>query len=174
LDTVKKFGDNVMGVTEAPRTVLSSYTKIYSDGTTNPPTAFPLGVTSGDMDLMSASLGGVGTETQAQHVEMIFVGNAEGSAVVTITGACDGGPEEAIASLAVSDFNTVVESGANDKWGDTIVLTNLHLSGNHIHVADSGNSRVAKFGFDAIGYRYISVYPVLTTTTRIDIYARYF
>ena len=161
-----------MSLTEATRTVLSSYTQIYTGGDLSIGTAFPLGVTSGDMDLMTASLGGKGRETQAEHIEMIFVGDQAGSATVIVTGACDGGPEEVIASLAVT-FGAIIESGT-DVWGDTIVLTNHHLSGNHIHVADSGNSRVAKFGFDAIGYRYISVYPSLTTTTEIDVYARYF
>lgn len=166
-----------MGITEAPRTVLSSYTKIYDGGTLAFTAPYPLGITSGDMDLMTASLGGIGTETQANHVEMIMTVDQIGdTASVIVTGACDGGPEEAIASLAIEASATAPTETAPREWVDTMTLTNLHLSGNHIHVADSGNSRVAKFGFDAIGYRYISVYPDVSGSaiTNIRIYARYF
>ncbi len=159
------------GNDNAKHTHISSYTLVYDGGDTAEPTAFPLGVTSGDIDLLSDNWGKSGSETKANELEVIITGDQAGTGTVLITGACEGGPEEAIASLAIT-VGTVVETSPRE-WVDTMVLTNRHLSPSACVVADSGNSRVAKFGFDAIGYRYISFYPTLTTITNLKIYVRF-
>jgi len=161
-----------MAVEIAQRTSISSYTKVYDGGDVTEPTAFPLGVTSGDMDLLDSVKGGRGLETKANYIEIIMTGDQAGTGTVLITGACEGGPEEAIASLAIT-VGTVVETSPRE-WVDTMVLTPYSLSVTNTLIADSGNSRVAKFATDAIGYRYISFYPTLTTITNLKIYARYF
>ena len=153
------------------RTHISSYTLVYDGGDVAEPTAFPLGVTSGGIDLLSDNWGKSGSETDANELEILITGDQAGTGTVLITGACEGGPEEPVASLAIT-VGTVVESGTR-KWVDTMVLANLHLSPSACVVEDSGNSHPAKFGFDAIGYRYISFYPTLTTITNIRIYARF-
>lgn len=155
----------------AKQTYVSSYKLVYDGGDVTEPTAFPLGVKSGDWDLLKAPIPVRGNETKANEVEILITGDQAGTGTVLVTGACEGGPEEAVASLAIT-VGTVVETSPRE-WVDTMVLTNLHLSPNACVVADSGNSRIAKFGFDAIGYRYISFYPTLTTITNIKIYARY-
>ena len=163
-----------MAINIAEQTVVDSYKLVFTaTSTSSAPTAFPFGVTSGDIDLLLPQWGGKGTETKAYRLGMLFTGDAAGSATVIITGACEGGPEEQICSLAVT-IGSVVESGTRE-IGDTIVLTSTHLAACSILVADSENSRPAKLGFDAIGYRYISFYvPTLTTTADLRIYARYF
>ena len=163
-----------MAINIAEQTVVDSYKLVFTaTSTSSAPTAFPFGVTSGNIDLLLPQWGGKGTETKAYRLGMLFTGDAAGSATVIITGACEGGPEEQICSLAVT-IGAVVESGTRE-IGDTIVLTSTHLAACSILVADSGNSRPAKLGFDAIGYRYISFYvPTLTTTADLRIYARYF
>ena len=161
-----------MAVEVAQRTSISSYTKVYDGGNVAEPTAFPLGVTSGDMDLLASTKGGRGLETKANYIEIIMTGDQAGTGTVLITGACEQGPEEAIASLAIT-VGTVVETAPRE-WVDTMELTSYTLSACSTLVADSGNSRVAKFGTDAIGYRYISFYPTLEIITNLRIYARYF
>lgn len=156
----------------AQQTTIDSYTLVYDGGDRSAPTSFPLGVTSGDIDLLDANNGGKGEETKANHLAIIMTGDQAGTGDVLITGACEQGPEEAIASVAIT-VGTVVETSPRE-WVDTMVLSNYHLAPNYIVVADSGNSRVAKLGFDAIGYRYIKFYPSLTTITNLKIYARYF
>ena len=155
----------------AKHTHISSYTLVYDGGDVSEPTVFPLGVTSGDIDLLGGIYPTHGQETKANELAIIITGDQAGTGTVLITGACEGGPEEAIASLAIT-IGTVVETSPRE-WVDTMVLTNLHLSPSAAVVADSGNSRVAKFGFDAIGYRYIGFYPTLTTITNLKIYARF-
>lgn len=146
--------------------------EVTAGTTTAAPTAFPFGVTSGDMDLLAASCGGIGTETKSYRLEILITGKPAGTGTIVITGAADGGPEEPICSLAVT-VGAVVETGTW-RWVDTITLTNYHLAEDCILRADSGNSHPCKFGFDAIGYRYIKFYvTALTTTTDIRIYARY-
>jgi hypothetical protein len=161
-----------MAVEVAQRTSISSYQLVYDGGDVTEPTAFPLGIKSGDMDLLSSIKGGTGKETKANYIEVVMTGDQAGTGTVLITGACEQGPEEAIASLAIT-VGTVVESGTR-RWVDTMEQTAFTLSACSTLVADSGNSRVAKFGTDAIGYRYIKFYPTLTTTTNLKIYARYF
>ena len=142
--------------------------------TTSAPTAFHFGVTSGDIDLLLPTYGGKGQETKAFRLAFLITakGTAGGTGTIVITGASCGGPEEQICSLAIT-MNAVVETG---DWRivDTIVLTSTHLAGCSIVVADSGNSRPTKLGFDAIGYRYIKFYITsLTNITDLKIYARY-
>ena len=155
----------------AKQTHISSYIKVYDGGDVTEPTAFPLGVKSGDIDLLKPPYPIVGSETKANEIPILITADQAGTGTVLVTGACEGGPEEPIASLAIT-VGTVVETGTR-RWVDTIVKTNLHLAPNACVVADSGNSHPCKFGFDAIGYRYISFYPTLTTITNLRIYARY-
>ncbi|KKL94897.1 hypothetical protein LCGC14_1860050, partial [marine sediment metagenome] len=146
-----------MTINSAEQTVVDSYNLVFTAiSTSTAPTAFPFGVTSGDIDLLLPKWGGRGTETKAYRLAFLFTGDVAGSATVIMTGASCGGPEEQICSLAVT-IGSVTESGTR-KIGDTIVLTSTHLAACSILVADSGNSRPAKFGFDAIGYRYIRFY----------------
>jgi hypothetical protein len=161
-----------MAVEVAQRTSISSYAKVYDGGDVAEPTAFPLGITSGDMDLLDPIKGGRGLETKANYVEIIMTGDQAGTGTVLITGACEQGPEEALVSLAII-VGAVVESGT-ERWVDTMEQTVFTLSACSTLVADSGNSRLAKFATDAIGYRYLRFYPTLTTITNLKIYARYF
>jgi len=160
---------------KAEFTVVDSYNEVkIITATSALPTEFPFGVTSGDMDLLSANNGAIGTETRAYRLEIIMKGVTAGTATVAITGASEGGPEEHICSMGISSAADVVESGTF-RIIDTMTLTSTHLAGCSIAVADSGNDRVAKLGFDAIGYRFIKFYvPTLTTISDLRIFARYF
>lgn len=168
-----------MAIGTAQQTSIDSYNVAYDGGDITEPTAFPLGVKSGDMDLLSPNNGGKGLETKANYIELIITADQAGTGTVLVTGASEGGPEEVIADLNIT-ASTVVETGSR-RWIDTITTTPsntvqdpIHLAGCSILVADSGNDRVCKFGFDAIGYRYLRFYPTLTTITNLKIYARYF
>ncbi len=153
---------------------LDSYNLILTgDGNDTAPTAFPIGVTSGTIDLRTAKFGGKGSETRATYLGFLFTGKPTGSGVVFMTGAVDGGPEEPLCSLALT-IGSVVETG-DYRWADIIVVTNYHLGAGGVKVEDSGNSHPCKIGFDAIGYRYIKVYSIsLTTTTELRVYVRFF
>ncbi len=159
----------------AEQSVIDSYCIARTvSGTTAAPTTFPFGVTSGDLDLLSAANGGVGEETKAYRLEVLFTSKPAGTGTVVITGANEGGPEEFICSVDISSAADVTETG---DWRivDTLDLTSFHLAACSILTADSGNSRPAKLGFDAIGYRYITFYvTALTTITDLRIYARHF
>ena len=165
-----------MAINIAEQTVVDSYNLVdfvTGSATDTFPTAFPFTTTSGDMDLLSSVNGGKGTETKAYRLAVLITGKPAGSATIIVAGASEGGPIEHIASLAVT-IGSVVETG-DWRLADTIVLTSTHLAACSILVADSGNSRPAKLGFDAIGNRYIKFYVTsLTTTTDIRIYARHF
>lgn len=155
------------------QTSIDSYSLVKEfAATSSVPTAFPFGITSGDMDLLSSVNGGEGTRTDAYRVAILITAKPAGTGVVVITGACEGGPEEFVASLAINCTADIVESG---DWRivDTITLTDFHL-GRGIDLKDSGNDHPTKFGFDAIGYRYLRFYaPSLTTITDVRIYARH-
>lgn len=150
--------------------------KTVTGGTTDTfPTAFPFGITSGDIDLLTASNGGVADETKAYRLAILMTakGTSGGTGTVIVSGASEGGPREHIASLAIT-MNAVVETG---DWRivDTMVLTSTHLAGCGITAADSGNSRPTKFGLDAVGYRFIKFYVTsLTNITDLRIFVRYF
>lgn len=156
-------------------TAIDSYNIVKEvTSTSSAPTTFPFGITSGDMDLLSATNGGKGTETKAYRLEILMTGTVAGTGTVVITGASEGGPEEQICSVAISSAADIVETGAF-RIIDTMVLTQTHLAACSIVVADSGNSRPAKLGFDAVGYRFINFYiPVLTNITDLRIYVRFF
>ena len=162
-------------INNAEQSVVDSYNvvKTVTGGTTTAaPTAFPFGITSGDIDLLDANYGGKGSETKAYRLALLFTGKPAGSGTIVVTGAADGGPEEPICSLAIT-VGAVVETGTW-RWVDTIALTSYHLAAMSIVRADSGNSHPTKLGFDAIGYRYIRFYvTALTTTTDVRIYARF-
>lgn len=161
-----------MSVGNADQSAVDSYALVYeTDGTDTEPTAFPIGITSGDMDLLAAKNGGKGEETKAYRLAMLITGQPAGTGTILITGAAGQGPEEPICSLAIT-IGSVVETG-DRRWADTIVMTSFHL-GRGIHLADSGNSHPSKLGFDAIGYRYIRFYATnFVTTTNMRVYARY-
>lgn len=163
-----------MTVGNAEQTTIESYNLVYTGtGAGGEPATFPLGVTSGDMNLLLPSHGGVGKETGSNRLCMLFLADQAGSGTIVITGACQGGPEEYIASLALL-FDDVVETGTNI-WCETAVLTSYHLGACSTLIADSGNDRPVKFGFDAIGYQYIKFYTKdFVTTTWIMVYVRYF
>lgn len=160
---------------KAQFTVVDSYNEVFSAiASSFVPTAFPFGVTSGDMDLLTSANDGGAGETKAYRLEFVMKGVTAGTGTVAITGAAEGGPEEHICSIAISSAADVVESGTF-RIIDSMTLTSTHLDGCSIAVADSGNSRVAKLGFDALGYRYIRFYvPTLTTITDLRIFARHF
>lgn len=159
---------------EAEKTVVGSYTlvKTVTGGTTTAaPTAFPFGVTSGDMNLLAPKYGGIADETRAYRIEILITGKPAGTGTIVVTGAAPGGCEEPVCSLAIT-IGTVVETGTW-LWADTITLTNWHLAEDNIVVADSGNSHPCKVGFDAVGYRFLKFYVTsLTTITDIRVYAR--
>ncbi len=163
-----------MAINNAEQSIIDSYELVKTvDGgtTTAAPTAFPFGIVSGDIDLLSANYGGAGKETKAYRLAILVTGKPTGTGTIVITGAADKGPEEPICSLAIT-VGTVVETGTW-RWVDTITLTSYHLAGCSIAAADSGNSHPTKVGWDNIGYRYIRFYVTsLTTTTDIRIYAR--
>lgn len=166
-----------MSIQIAEQSIVSSYKLVYTgDGTDTDPTtanSFPLGVTSGDIDLLSAKWGGSGTETKGYRLEIIIVADQAGTGTLEITGAAPGGPEEYICSLALTIGGTV-ESGTK-RWVEAMTLTNYHLAGFSCVVADDGNNHPTKFGFDAIGYQFIRFYSTaLTDTTEIKVYARIF
>ena len=163
-----------MNYGSAEQTALGSYRLVYTgDGTDTEPVAFPLGITSGDIDLYSPEWGGRGTETKANRLCFLFLADQAGAATVAMTGACEGGCEEYIASLALTAGGTV-ETGAN-RWVESITLSAYHLAEESILIADDGNNRPTKFGFDAIGYRFISFYTSgFAGITWVKIYARYF
>ena len=157
------------------QSVVDSYSivkTVTSGTTTSAPTAFPFGVTSGDIDLLDANYRGTAAETKAYRLALLITGKPAGSGIIVITGvAAGGGPEEPICSLAVT-IGSVVETG-DWRWVDTIILTSYHLAACSIIRADSGNSHPTKVGWDNIGYRYVKFYVTsLTTTTDIRIYAR--
>ena len=159
----------------AEQSVVDSYQIVHTvtgGTTTAAPTAFPFGVTSGDIDLLSTNYRGVAAETKAYNLALLITGKPAGTGVIFVTGiAAGGGPEEPICSLAIT-VGSVVETG-DWRWVDTIVLTSYHLDGCSIAVADSGNSHPTKVGWDNTGYRHIKFYVTsLTTTTDIRIYAR--
>ena len=158
-----------------PIVSLDSYSLIYEgDGTDTVPTAFPIGGVTGTINLQTPSYGGAGTETRAEYLELLFTMDGAGTGTVELTGACDNGPEEYICSLALSAAAGTAETGSWD-WVDSITLTNEHLSKFGIRVADSGNSRVAKFGVLMIGYKYLTVYSTaIATASNLRVYARYF
>lgn len=153
---------------------LDSYNLVFTgDGTDSAPTAFPIGVASGTIDLHLPRFGGKGNETRAIYLGFLFTGTPSGSGTIFMTGAVDGGPEEPLCSLALT-IGSVVETGTF-RWADTIVVTNFHLGAGGVKREDSGNSHPCKIGFDAIGYRYITIYSTaLTTTTSVRVYARFF
>ena len=157
------------------QTAIDSYNIVHTvtgGTTTATPTTFPFGITSGDMDLLAAKNGGEGTRTDAYRIELLITAQPAGTGVVVVIGAAEGGPEEFIASLAIDCTADITETG---DWRivDVMALTDFHL-GNGIDVADSGNNHPAKFGFDAIGYRYLRFYVTsLTTITDVRIYARH-
>jgi hypothetical protein len=165
-----------MVMQNAEQSAVDSYTLVDTgDGTDTYPTTFPFGVTSGDIDLLSSKWGGIGSETKAYRIGMLFtVNGAAGSGTVIVAGASEGGPWEHIASLAIQNAGAVTETGTWDVV-DTIDLTNTHIAALNTQVADSGNSRPCKFAFDAVGYRYIKIYnTALTTVTALRTYARIF
>lgn len=163
-----------MSIQIAEQTSITSYRLVFTGtGKDTFPTAFPLGITSGDIDLHRPEWGGKGNETKANRLCMLFLADQAGAATIGLTGACEGGCEEPIASLVLTVGGTV-ESGTN-RWTEDIALTSYHLAEDAILVADTGNNQPTKFGFDAIGYRYIKFYSSgFANVTWIKIYVRHF
>ncbi len=164
-----------MSQSEAEKTIIGSYSiiKTVTGGTTTTaPTAFPLGVTSGDMNLLATKFGGVADETRAYRLAILILTKPAGTGTIVFTGAAPGGCEEPICSLAISSAADIVETG-DWRWADTIVLTRYHLAEDNILRADSGNSHPCKVGWDNIGYQFLKAYvTALTTITDVKIYAR--
>lgn len=164
-----------MSQSEAEKTIVGSYSliKTVTGGTTTAlPIAFPLGVTSGDMNLLKAKHGGVADETRAYRIAILIATKPAGTGTIIFTGAAPGGCEEPICSLAIDSSADIVESG-DWRWVDTIALTSWHLAGCSIARADSGNSHPTKVGWDNIGYQFLKAYvTALTTITDVRIYAR--
>lgn len=159
------------------QTAIDSYNIVHTvaGGTeTAAPTTFPFGVTSGDIDLLTPNYGATGSGSKAYRLEVLMTGKPAGTGTVVITGASEGGPEEQICSVAISSAADITETG-DFRIIDAMTLTSTHLAGCSIAVADSGNSRPAKLGFDAIGYRYIKFYATsLTAITDLRIHVRFF
>ena len=164
-----------MSLTEAEKTIVGSYTliKTVTSGTTiAAPTAFPLGITSGDMNLLEPKYGGVADETRAYRIAILIATKPAGTGTIVFTGAAPGGCEEFICSLAIDSSAGIVESG-DWRWVETITLTSYHLAEDNILRVDSGNSHPCKVGWDNIGYQFLRAYvTALTTITDIRIYAR--
>jgi len=161
-------------IVKSEMTALESYNLVYTGtGAGGEPATFPLGITSGDINMGLAKDGNIGTETKANRLCMLFLADQAGTGTIVLTGACQGGPEEYIASLALTAA-ALVETGTNI-WVEEIDLTPYHLSENCILVVDSGNSHPTKFGFDAIGYQFIRFYTkAFVSITELKVYARYF
>lgn len=164
-----------MSQSESEKTIVGSYSviKTVTGGSTDTfPTAFPLGVTSGDMNLILPKYGGVADETRAYRTEIIITSKPAGTGTIQFTGAAPSGCEEPICSLAISSAADIVETG-DWRWVDTITLTNWHLAEDNILRTDSANSHPCKVGWDNIGYQWLKAYvTALTTITDIRIYAR--
>ena len=163
-----------MSIQIAEQTSITSYRLVFTGtGKGTFPVAFPLGITSGDIDLHLPEWGGKGNETKANRLCMLFLADQAGAATIGLTGACEGGCEEPIASLVLTIGGTV-ESGTN-RWTEDIDLTSYHLAEDAILIADTGNNQPTKFGFDAIGYRYINFYSLgFANVTWIKVYVRHF
>jgi len=163
-----------MTLENAEQTTIQSYKLVYTgDGTDTVPTAFPLGVTSGDLNLGLPQYGLVGSESKANRLCFLILADQAGTGSLLMTGACTGGCEEPICSLALT-AGTLVETGTNI-WIDTAVLTSYHLAEDAIVLADSGNSHPVKLGFDNIGYQFLRFYThTFVSITWLKIYARYF
>ncbi len=161
-------------INNAEQTVLDSYNLVYTgDGSDTVPTAFPLGITSGDMNLILPENGGAGSETKANRLCFLFLADQAGTAEIFITGACPGGCEEPICALNMTVGGTA-ESGTN-RWVEDATLTSYHLAENCIVLADTGNNQPTKLGFDNIGYQFVSFYThTFTNVTWIRVYARFF
>ena len=161
-------------IVKSEMTVLESYNLVYTGtGAGGEPVAFPLGITSGDINMGLTKHGKIGTETKSNRLCMLFLADQAGAATIVVTGACQGGPEEYIASLDLTAGGTV-ETGTNI-WVESIALTSYHLAENCILIADSVNNRPTKFGFDAIGYQFIKFYTkAFVGITWVRVYARYF
>lgn len=162
-------------INNAEQSVVGAYNLVYTgDGTDTDPTtanSFPLGITSGDINLLDAKWGGSGTETKGYRLAIIIVADQAGTGTLEITGASPGGPEEYICSLALTIGGTV-ETGTK-RWVEDMALTSYHLAAENIVVADGGNNHPTKLGFDAVGYQYIRFYnTALASTTEIEVYAR--
>lgn len=154
--------------------VFDSYKLVLTgDGNDTFPTAFPIGITSGIIDLRTPEWGGAGTTNTTRYIGLLFTGTPSGSGTIQVTGAVDHGPEEPIVSLAIT-IGSVVEAG-DYRWGDTITDTDYHLGDTGVKIGDSGNSHPCKVGFELLGYRYITIYSTaLITTTTLRVYARRF
>ena len=166
-----------MSIQISEQTSITSYKLVHtsdSKASDTEPTAFPIGIPSGHhIDLHDASWGGKGTETKSNRLCILFLADQAGNATVFITGACEGGPEEPICSIALTSGGTV-ETGTN-RWMENATLTSYHLAEDAIVLADSGNNHPIKLGYDAIGYRYIKFYVFdYTDVTWVKIYVRYF
>ena len=125
-----------------------------TDLDTAPTTAFVIGVPApGTADLNPKDLSDQDGSSIANGVELISYakGIADATYTVALYGVSIDGPPERIASLAYTLGDAVVSSGV--LWAGTCVATDTHNA--LITVADSGNDRVAKVTFDAIGYRYL-------------------
>jgi hypothetical protein len=138
------------------------------------PGIFPIGIPDDyNIDLHTPQWGCKGDETKANRLCFLFLADQAGAVTVGLTGAVEGGPEEPICLLDLT-FGGTVESGT-DVWCEAITLTSYHLAEDAILIADSGNNQPTKFGFDAIGYRYIKTYAYnFVNVTKLNIYARYF
>lgn len=160
----------------AEQTSIQSYKLVYTGINKSPdtnPAEFPIGITSGDIDLHTAKWGCKGDETKSNRLCFLFLADQAGAATVFMTGACEGGPEEPVCSLALTVGGTV-ESGTN-RWCESMTVTSYHLAEDAILKADDGNGHPCKFGFDAIGYRYINFYVSgYANITWVKIYTRYF
>lgn len=163
-----------MTVENAEQTTIQSYKLVYTgDGTDTVPTAFPLGINSGDWNLGLPKYGFVGSESKANRLCFLFLADQAGTAVIAINGACAGGCEEPICSLVMTAGGTV-ESGTNI-WVESAELTSYHLAEDAIVIADIVNNQPTKLGFDNIGYQFMSFYThTFATITWIKVYARYF
>ena len=167
-----------MTIGNAEQTSIQSYKLVYTgDGADTVPVTWPIGETSGDIDLHLPEWGCKGDETKSNRLCFLFLANAVGTADLVMMGACQGGPKEHICSLALSAGGGV-ETGAN-RWVNIIVVTHEHLAECSILAAGEAGvlNSPAKFGFDAIGYQFISFYTskfVGVGMSSLKVYARYF
>jgi len=104
---------------------------------------------------------GAGQETYANVTELLCYATASdnNNVDISIYGGHGSGPPEYLGNFFWT-FGTAIRS-SGVRWADSCVVTGTHIK--TIAVADSGNDRVVKVAFDAIGYEYL--YAIAHTTT---------
>ncbi len=129
----------------------------------------------GDFDFSSKPSHAFQTDEAWNGLEMIFKFPSGAVANEDVHGMLYGwvqnGPRERIAEISVTAGTATIGGVATALWGDTIVLTSLHI--NTVSVTDSANNTVAKLAFDLAGLKYVAAeFTVLSAAGAIQTLAR--